>query len=134
MRNVQACQQLARSERGEEHALRAPRQRSFGDRAQDDNAAAQCEQARRRVQLKAQHKVALRETEARAAREASSAEGAPILVAEGLGRRRVMAPFDLSLRAGEVLGLSGLLWIFRRCLSPPDTPPGPVKPVTMLLM
>jgi simple sugar transport system ATP-binding protein len=52
---------------------------------------------------------ALEQTEARAARAPSSAEGAPILVAEGLGRRRVMAPFDLSLRAGEVVGLSGLL-------------------------
>ncbi|MEO9167294.1 MAG: sugar ABC transporter ATP-binding protein [Aestuariivirga sp.] len=33
----------------------------------------------------------------------------PILVAEGLGRRRTIAPFDLELRKGEVLGLSGLL-------------------------
>ena len=33
----------------------------------------------------------------------------PILAAEGLGRRRTIAPFDLALRKGEVLGLSGLL-------------------------
>ncbi len=39
---------------------------------------------------------------ARAARE-------PVLEAKGLGRRRTMAPFDLSLRPGEVVGLSGLL-------------------------
>jgi simple sugar transport system ATP-binding protein len=37
------------------------------------------------------------------------AKGEPILAAEGLGRRRVMAPFDLSLKAGEVVGLAGLL-------------------------
>jgi simple sugar transport system ATP-binding protein len=35
--------------------------------------------------------------------------GEPILVAEGLGKSRVMAPFDLTLRAGEAVGLSGLL-------------------------
>jgi galactofuranose transport system ATP-binding protein len=35
--------------------------------------------------------------------------GEPILVAEGLGRRRVMAPFDLTLKSGEVVGLAGLL-------------------------
>jgi galactofuranose transport system ATP-binding protein len=51
----------------------------------------------------------LERTEERAAKEASAAAAEPILVAEGLGRRRVMAPFDLTLRAGEVVGLSGLL-------------------------
>lgn len=47
--------------------------------------------------------------EARLATHTSSASGEPILAAEGLGRRRTMAPFDLSLRAGEVVGLTGLL-------------------------
>ncbi len=51
----------------------------------------------------------LEHTEERAAKAESVAKGESILVAEGLGRRRVMAPFDLSLRAGEVVGLSGLL-------------------------
>ncbi len=51
----------------------------------------------------------LERTEEHAARAASTVDDKPILVAEGLGRRRVMAPFDLSLRAGEVVGLSGLL-------------------------
>ncbi len=35
--------------------------------------------------------------------------GEPILVAQGLGKSRVMAPFDLTLRPGEAVGLSGLL-------------------------
>jgi monosaccharide-transporting ATPase len=51
----------------------------------------------------------LERSEERAALAASATTGEPILAAEGLGRRRVMAPFDLSLRAGEVVGLSGLL-------------------------
>ena len=33
----------------------------------------------------------------------------PLLRAEGLGRKGAVAPFDLTLRRGEVLGLSGLL-------------------------
>lgn len=32
-----------------------------------------------------------------------------VLEAKGVGRKRVLAPFDLSLRTGEVVGLSGLL-------------------------
>ena len=39
----------------------------------------------------------------------SAAKGEPILVAEGVGRRRLMAPFDLCIRPGEVVGLAGLL-------------------------
>jgi simple sugar transport system ATP-binding protein len=33
----------------------------------------------------------------------------PVIEAKGLGRRRTMAPFDLSVRGGEVVGLAGLL-------------------------
>jgi len=44
---------------------------------------------------------------ARAAVEARTGE--PILVVEGIGKARVMAPFHLSLRPGEAVGLSGLL-------------------------
>ena len=51
----------------------------------------------------------LEHAEARHATSASMAAGELILVAEGLGRRRTMAPFDLSLRAGEAVGLAGLL-------------------------
>ena len=51
----------------------------------------------------------LERTEERVARAESTVEDKPILVAEGLGRRRIMAPFDLTLHAGEVVGLSGLL-------------------------
>jgi galactofuranose transport system ATP-binding protein len=51
----------------------------------------------------------LQQTEERLAREAPAAKGEPILVAEGLGRRRLMAPFDLAIRQGEVVGLAGLL-------------------------
>jgi monosaccharide-transporting ATPase len=43
-----------------------------------------------------------RETDASVARE-------PILLAKGVGRRRTMAPFDLTLCPGEVVGLAGLL-------------------------
>ncbi|MEJ0011670.1 MAG: sugar ABC transporter ATP-binding protein [Bauldia sp.] len=35
--------------------------------------------------------------------------GAPVLAAAGLGRRRSIEPFDLTLHAGEVVGLAGLL-------------------------
>ena len=51
----------------------------------------------------------LAQTEERLAAAASNAKGEPIVVAEGLGRRRLMAPFDLAIRPGEVVGLSGLL-------------------------
>jgi galactofuranose transport system ATP-binding protein len=37
------------------------------------------------------------------------ASGEPVLVVEALGRRRCIAPFDLSIRAGEAVGLAGLL-------------------------
>jgi simple sugar transport system ATP-binding protein len=40
---------------------------------------------------------------------APAATGEPILAVEGLGRRRYMGNFDLQLRAGEVVGLAGLL-------------------------
>ncbi len=51
----------------------------------------------------------LERTGERLAAAASTARGEPILVAEGVGRRRLMAPFDLSIRPGEVIGLAGLL-------------------------
>ena len=47
--------------------------------------------------------------EERPTTHAAQAAGEPVLEAKGLGRRRTMAPFDLSLRPGEVVGLSGLL-------------------------
>ena len=51
----------------------------------------------------------LAHAEERSAGGDSPVTGEPILLAEGLGRRRTMAPFDLALRAGEVVGLAGLL-------------------------
>src|SRR5208283_1559425 len=52
---------------------------------------------------------ALEESEERRATGAPVATGEPILAVEGLGRRRYMGNFDLQLRAGEVVGLAGLL-------------------------
>ncbi len=51
----------------------------------------------------------LERTEARLAASPAAPEGPVVLSAEGIGKRRMMAPFDLTLRAGEVVGLSGLL-------------------------
>ena len=52
----------------------------------------------------------LEQTEGRLPARASTAKGKPILVAEGVGRRRlILAPFDLSIRPGEVVGLAELL-------------------------
>ncbi len=52
---------------------------------------------------------ALEQTERRRATGAPAPMGEPILAVEGLGRRRYMGNFDLQLRAGEVVGLAGLL-------------------------
>jgi simple sugar transport system ATP-binding protein len=43
------------------------------------------------------------------ASEKRSASGPVLVQAEGLGRRGAIAPFDLDIRAGEVVGLAGLL-------------------------
>ncbi len=51
----------------------------------------------------------LEQVEARREGRTGDAKAAPILAAEGLGRRRTMEPFDLVLRPGEVVGLAGLL-------------------------
>jgi len=52
-----------------------------------------------------------REPEAAAARASSARRdaGAPFLRAEGIGRRRSLEPMDVAIRAGEVVGLAGLL-------------------------
>jgi galactofuranose transport system ATP-binding protein len=42
-------------------------------------------------------------------RASPPADGDVVLSAHGLGRRRSIAPFDLDLRSGEVVGLAGLL-------------------------
>lgn len=39
----------------------------------------------------------------------ATASNAIVLQAKGLGRKRVLHPFDITLRAGEAMGLSGLL-------------------------
>ncbi len=51
----------------------------------------------------------LGEVESAFTNKSKAVKGEPVLVAENLGRRRVLQPFDLSLRAGEAVGLSGLL-------------------------
>jgi galactofuranose transport system ATP-binding protein len=51
-----------------------------------------------------------RELGAAAGRNASpAAAGAPVLEARGLGRRGQLQPVDLALRAGEIVGVGGLL-------------------------
>src|SRR4051812_293711 len=42
-------------------------------------------------------------------RTRSAADGEPVLEAHGLGKRAAIAPFDLSVHRGEVVGLAGLL-------------------------
>lgn len=51
----------------------------------------------------------LGEVEATFAHKSSKAQGEEKLVARGIGRKRTLKPFDLTLRAGEVVGLAGLL-------------------------
>jgi galactofuranose transport system ATP-binding protein len=51
----------------------------------------------------------LQQAEERAAQTDASVAREPILLANGVGRRRTMAPFDLTLCPGEVVGLAGLL-------------------------
>jgi len=51
----------------------------------------------------------LEQVEARHSVAGSPAGGEPILIAERIGRRRTLAPIDLALRPGEVVGLAGLL-------------------------
>lgn len=46
---------------------------------------------------------------ARPVRAENDKIGAPVLEANDLGRKRVMSPFDLTVHAGEVVGLAGLL-------------------------
>lgn len=51
----------------------------------------------------------LGDVEAAFARKSAVAAGAEKVVARGLGKKRTLEPFDLTLRAGEVVGLAGLL-------------------------
>ncbi len=50
-----------------------------------------------------------RALEAASARQEAPVPGAPLLELRGYGRRGVIAPFDLTLHRGEVVGLAGLL-------------------------
>ena len=52
---------------------------------------------------------AVEEMSARHGAAPVAAEPKAFLQARGLGRRRAVAPFDLTIRAGEVVGLAGLL-------------------------
>lgn len=51
----------------------------------------------------------LGEVEHALSKKAGTEPGADKLVAKGLGRQRVLEPFDLTLKSGEVVGLAGLL-------------------------
>ncbi|MFZ5963256.1 sugar ABC transporter ATP-binding protein [Thalassococcus sp. BH17M4-6] len=51
----------------------------------------------------------LGEAEEAVARRHGDTQGQVVLEADSVGRKRVLEPFDLTLRAGEVVGLSGLL-------------------------
>ena len=51
----------------------------------------------------------LQQVERRPADLEAATDVEPILVAKGVGRRRVMEPVDIELRRGEVVGLAGLL-------------------------
>jgi simple sugar transport system ATP-binding protein len=51
----------------------------------------------------------LQAVEARRPTDEAKTDRAPVISAKGLGAKRVMEPFDLELRAGDVLGLAGLL-------------------------
>lgn len=51
----------------------------------------------------------LSEVEHAFSKKGDSTIGADKLVANNIGRQRVLAPFDLTVRAGEVVGLAGLL-------------------------
>jgi monosaccharide-transporting ATPase len=51
----------------------------------------------------------LEKTEARLVGDRAPSNAAPVLEVEGLGKKLTMQPFNLNLRAGEAVGLSGLL-------------------------
>jgi simple sugar transport system ATP-binding protein len=51
----------------------------------------------------------LQRAEERQANREGRSKGAPVLSVHGLGRQRYMGRFDLTLHAGEVVGLAGLL-------------------------
>lgn len=51
----------------------------------------------------------LGEVESAFSKQHGDTAGEEIVRAEGLGRRRTLAPFDIALRKGEVVGLAGLL-------------------------